>query len=52
MRQRDGGIKVHRSKDVDWSHIVIRQTIPVTNPLRTLVDLGASVATDTLASRG
>jgi hypothetical protein len=48
--QRDRWVTVHRSKDLDWSRIVIRRTIPVTNPLRTLVDLGASVATDTLAT--
>ena len=35
------GIVVHRSRDLVARHTTIREGIPVTNPLRTLVDLGA-----------
>jgi very-short-patch-repair endonuclease len=35
------GVVVHRSRDLVPEHTTVRQGIPVTNPLRTLVDLGA-----------
>jgi very-short-patch-repair endonuclease len=35
------GVVVHRSRDLTPGHTAIRQGVPVTNPLRTLVDLGA-----------
>lgn len=38
---RPHGAIVHRSTDLVPSHVTIRQGLPVTNPLRTLVDLGA-----------
>ena len=38
-RLRD--VVVHRSRDLVPDHTTIRRGIPVTNPLRTLVDLGA-----------
>jgi len=55
---RPPGVVVHRSLDLDPAHIVRRRGIPVTNPLRMLVDLGAVVghedvetALDSLLSR-
>lgn len=38
---RPAGVRVHRSKDLESSWCTTRTSIPVTNPLRTLVDLGA-----------
>ena len=38
---RPPGVVVHRSRDLDWSRPSIRNGIPVTSPLRTLVDAGA-----------
>jgi hypothetical protein len=35
------GVLVHRSRDLVPSHATVRDGVPVTNPLRTLVDLGA-----------
>ena len=35
------GVVVHRSRDLVPGHTTVRNGIPVTNPLRTLVDLGA-----------
>jgi very-short-patch-repair endonuclease len=35
------GVVVHRSRDLIVGHTTLRHGIPVTNPLRTLVDLGA-----------
>ncbi len=35
------GVKIHRSRDLDLSRTIIRSGIPTTDPLRTLVDLGA-----------
>jgi very-short-patch-repair endonuclease len=35
------GVVVHRSRDLVASHATVRHDVPVTNPLRTLVDLGA-----------
>jgi len=36
-----GGVVVHRSRDLASAHTTVRDAVPVTNPLRTLVDLGA-----------
>lgn len=36
------GVRVHRSKDLDPNHITWRHGMPITKPLRTLVDLGQS----------
>lgn len=38
---RTRGATVHRSTDLVGSHTTVRHRIPVTNPLRTIVDLGA-----------
>jgi very-short-patch-repair endonuclease len=35
------GVVIHRSRDLVPSHTTVRNGVPVTNPLRTLVDLGA-----------
>lgn len=35
------GVLVHRSRDLVPGHTTVRHGVPVTNPLRTLVDLGA-----------
>ena len=40
-RSRYDGIIVHRSVDLSEAHLVHRRGIPVTTPLRLLVDLGA-----------
>ncbi len=40
-RRRPAGIVVHRPTDVADLNVVIRSTIPCTNLLRTIVDLGA-----------
>lgn len=37
------GVVVHRSVDLLASHITVRDALPVTKPLRTMVDLGAVV---------
>jgi very-short-patch-repair endonuclease len=37
------GVVVHRSRDLLPGHVTTRASIPVTNPLRTMVDLGAVV---------
>jgi very-short-patch-repair endonuclease len=34
-------VVVHRSRDLVSGHCTVRQGVPVTNPLRTMVDLGA-----------
>ncbi|MDP9073498.1 MAG: DUF559 domain-containing protein [Actinomycetota bacterium] len=47
-RRRGQGAVVHRMADLDLSRTVTLTGIPVTDPLRTLVDLGASVASDNL----
>jgi very-short-patch-repair endonuclease len=39
---RRQGITVHRSGDLDPDRVLIHRAIPVTDPLRTLVDLAAS----------
>ena len=38
---RLAGVVVHRSTDLRDTHVTRRRAVPVTNPLRTLVDLGA-----------
>jgi very-short-patch-repair endonuclease len=35
------GVLVHRSRDLVSGHATLRHGVPVTNPLRTMVDLGA-----------
>ncbi|KAA0236120.1 MAG: hypothetical protein JJLCMIEE_00791 [Acidimicrobiales bacterium] len=40
---RLAGVVMHRSLDLKPSHLTLRFGIPVTNPLRTLLDLGATV---------
>lgn len=35
------GAIVHRSMDLDWKYVTRRRGVVVTNPMRTLVDLGA-----------
>jgi very-short-patch-repair endonuclease len=35
------GVVVHRSRDLVSAHTTVRHHVPVTNPLRTLVDMGA-----------
>jgi hypothetical protein len=42
-----GAARVHRPKDYP-EHVVVRHGIPLTNPLRTLVDLGSVVTGDRL----
>ncbi len=44
------GASVHRSTDLVAAHTTARQGIPVTNPLRLLVDLGAVVSDNDLAT--
>lgn len=36
------GVRVHRSNDLLPNHVTVRHGIPITKPLRTLVDLGQS----------
>lgn len=36
------GVRVHRSQDLVPHHVTVRHGIPITKPLRTLVDLGQS----------
>jgi hypothetical protein len=43
------GIRLHQSKDILDRAVTVRRTIRVTNPIRTLVDLGASVSLEQLA---
>jgi very-short-patch-repair endonuclease len=38
------GVRVHRSRDLDPDRTIVRIGIPTTDPLRTLVDLGAVMA--------
>jgi len=40
---RPAGVLWHRSRDLVPSHTTVREGVPVTNPMRTLVDLGAVV---------
>lgn len=40
QRPRLQKVVLHRSADLDPSHTTVRRRIPVTNPLRTMVDLG------------
>jgi very-short-patch-repair endonuclease len=37
---------VHRSRDLVGDHTTVRARIPVTNPLRTIIDLGAVLTTE------
>jgi hypothetical protein len=43
------GVQVHRSRDLDRIRTIERTGIPTTDPLRTLVDLGAAVGVETLS---
>jgi very-short-patch-repair endonuclease len=36
------GVRVHRSHDLRPNHVTVRRGLPVTKPLRTLIDLGQS----------
>lgn len=36
------GVRVHRSNDLVPNHVTVRHGVPITKPLRTLVDLGQS----------
>jgi very-short-patch-repair endonuclease len=36
------GVRVHRSTDLRDHHVTVRRGIPITKPLRTLIDLGQS----------
>jgi very-short-patch-repair endonuclease len=40
---RPAGVMWHRSRDLVPAHSTVRNGVPVTNPMRTLVDLGAVV---------
>jgi hypothetical protein len=40
---RLGGVVVHRSADLDPTRTIVREGVPATDPLRTLVDLGAVI---------
>lgn len=40
------GVAVHRLGDLRTRHITVRRRIPVTNPLRTMVDLGAVLSAE------
>lgn len=42
-KARPKGAIVHESTDLAPEHVTVRRGVPVTNPLRTLVDLGAVV---------
>jgi predicted NAD-dependent protein-ADP-ribosyltransferase YbiA (DUF1768 family) len=48
--RRAKGIALHQSKDLNPPAVAERRMIPVTTPLRTLVDMGASVSTKQLAA--
>jgi very-short-patch-repair endonuclease len=48
-RARANGVVVHRSKDLVGRHCTRRTGIPVTTPMRTLVDLGAVVGDEQVA---
>jgi very-short-patch-repair endonuclease len=43
------GVTVHRSRDLQPGHTTLREGIPVTNPLRTMIDLGAVSTDDVVA---
>lgn len=43
------GVVVHRSRDLMPVHVTRRRAIPVTNPLRTMIDLGAVSSDDVVA---
>lgn len=46
QRPRLRRVMVHRSTDLVPGHTSVRQRIPVTNPMRTIVDLGAVLRAD------
>jgi len=48
--RRRAGLTIHRSRDLDLSAAVNRNTVLVTNPLRTLVDLAASASPATVSA--
>jgi very-short-patch-repair endonuclease len=43
------GVVVHRSRDLLPSHTTVRNGVPVTNPLRTMIDLGAVSSDEVVA---
>jgi very-short-patch-repair endonuclease len=43
---RTHGVTIHRSTDLVADHATVRKRIPVTNPLRTMVDLAAVLSAD------
>jgi very-short-patch-repair endonuclease len=43
------GVVVHRSRDLFPAQVTRRHAIPVTNPLRTMIDLGAVASDDVVA---
>jgi very-short-patch-repair endonuclease len=43
------GVVVHRSRDLLPAHTTLRNGIPATNPLRTMIDLGAVSSDDVVA---
>jgi hypothetical protein len=43
------GVRVHRSRDLDATRTIVRNGIPTTDPLRTVVDLGAELAVSDLS---
>jgi very-short-patch-repair endonuclease len=45
---RTHGVTIHRSTDLAAEHTTVRKRIPVTNPLRTMVDLAAVLPPDEL----
>jgi very-short-patch-repair endonuclease len=46
QRPRLSGVTVHRSADLQAEHTTVRRRIPVTNPLRTMVDLASVLKPD------
>jgi hypothetical protein len=44
------GVRVHRSRDLDHSRTIVRAGIPATDPLRTLIDLGAVTTAPVLSN--
>jgi very-short-patch-repair endonuclease len=46
QRPRLRGVTVHRSADMQAEHTTVRRRIPVTNPLRTMVDLASVLKPD------
>jgi hypothetical protein len=48
--RRHAGLTVHRSRDLDLTTAVVRQTVLVTNPMRTLVDLAGWAGAPTVTA--